>query len=99
MADDPMDDRAEYDEPVELALCPDCGSTLKFCDPVGFPNGPEWFCPGCEDFVEDAEVPRVKNRKLCRWCGGPIDMEWYRASVLEGRPPNHLCRDCFEEDD
>jgi hypothetical protein len=28
MADDPLGDRREYDEPVSYAVCPDCGHEL-----------------------------------------------------------------------
>ena len=61
MGDDPLEDRAEYDEPVNLAFCPECGGPLKFCDPLGFPIGCDWWCPDCEDFVNDRELPRVKK--------------------------------------
>lgn len=94
VADDPTANRAEYDESICTAFCPECGCAL-----LPDAEGPMW-CPGCENHVDDREIKsEPRNHKLCRWCGGPIDMEWYRASALEGRPSDQLCRGCFEEDD
>jgi len=63
MTDDPTEDRAEYDESVKLddksvnlALCPKCRVPLRFCDPLGFPVGCNWWCPGCEDYFDDREL-------------------------------------------
>lgn len=97
---DPLEDRAEYDESITVAFCPNCGGTLKFCDPLGFPDGCNWWCPGCEEYFAEEEIKSEPiTLKLCRWCAGPIDLEWYRASALAGRPSDQLCQECFEEDD
>jgi hypothetical protein len=100
VTDDPTLDPAEYDPSICTAFCPDCGCPLKFCDPLGFPEDCNWFCPGCENFFADKEIKSEPiHHKLCRWCAASIDMEWYRATAFVGCPSDSLCRDCFEEDD
>ena len=55
MTDDPINDRREYDKPVNLAFCPTCGGPLEFDDGME-EDGYKWWCHGCEGYVRDAEV-------------------------------------------
>lgn len=65
MADDPTKDRAEYDESVEVARCPECGGPLMFNeDSSSWFNGQEegfrWWCPSCESWSKDDELKKLK---------------------------------------
>jgi hypothetical protein len=58
MADDPLDDPREYDEPISLAICPECGGPLEW-DTTMVGEDPErlgykWWCDGCEGYVKEA---------------------------------------------
>lgn len=54
--DDLLNDPVLYDEPVNLAFCPTCGSPLEFDDSMK-EDGYTWWCPGCEGYVRDDESP------------------------------------------
>lgn len=45
-----------YDKSVTVVFCPNCGCTLKFCDPAGFPVDCDWWCPACENYFADKEA-------------------------------------------
>ena len=63
MPDDPLNDRSQYDETANVApLCPACRCQLKFCDPLGFPENCNWWCPCCEDFFSNKELDGRRSR-------------------------------------
>ena len=71
--DDPLDDpaepvndpaeydRAEYDEPVNLAVCPWCGDSLEFND--RHQDGYFWWCENCESYLLDRLVAELGSKK------------------------------------
>jgi len=51
MADDPTEDRTQYDESIKLAVsCSECGELLK-CKERLAKDGRDWWCPHCKEWV------------------------------------------------
>jgi hypothetical protein len=67
MADDPTDDRTQYDETTGLIDCPKCDGPLTF-DELLVGKGVKWWCSKCAAWVK---LPffRVRDvtRNLARW--------------------------------
>lgn len=61
--DDPLEDRRQYDPPVNLAVCPQCGGPLEFGYKYPTMAGPGyvWWCPGCECYVKNEDVAPVDH--------------------------------------
>jgi uncharacterized protein YbaR (Trm112 family) len=63
MPDDPMADPEQYDEPICIAVCPMCGSPLAFDESMK-EDGYKWWCPDCEGYVRNDELPPLTARPI-----------------------------------